>query len=196
MPTNWGNKRGSDGKSSSEPSRQIRPNFSLAGKRPPEPWPTIRSGRLSAALSVSCERSKASISASGNRPVKSGLIDPCPLNTSATRRGARAGMPRMRSRAALSRCSVVRQRSSFRTGTPSFIAFRQIVPAPKNRGHRKAAGLDRRLALKPHQKRWRPSGRRLDRRCVHLVAGLGVAHRDFLADLEVGKFHALGRHVG
>ena len=60
----------------------------------------------------------------------------------------------------------------------------------------KAAGHCRRLQSCHEKKIRRSSGRRLDRRDIHLVAGLGIAHRDFLPDLEVRELDALGSHVG
>jgi hypothetical protein len=81
---------------------------------------------LSADRPLHCGSSKASISAAGNRRARWGVIDSCPLNTSAMRRGARVGMRHMRSCAALDRYSGARRGCAFRTGALSFIAFCQI----------------------------------------------------------------------
>ena len=115
----------------------------FAPKRPPSAsWPG----------SFGRERSKASISACGNRRARSALIDPRSLYTSAMRRGARTGMWRRRSMAALIRCSCARRRETSPDRgnivhwiSPMRRGDKAAMPQPDDNFDR-AASLGRRLA--------------------------------------------------
>jgi hypothetical protein len=126
MPISMGNNRDSDGTISKEPSEQIRSNLR----------PALKGRSLtSRPRSAEYERSKVSTSAYGKRRASNALIDPRPLYTSAIRRGARLGIRRMRSSAALIRCSGAGRLDSFRAKARSFIGFRQIGLGRKLKRH-------------------------------------------------------------